>query len=42
VMVITYTSPIQRATGGTVTSSGSGSATVWQHVFTSSGNFTIN
>ena len=42
VMVITYTSPIQRATGGTVTSSGSGFATVWQHVFTSSGNFTIN
>jgi hypothetical protein len=42
VMVITYTSPIQRATGGTVTSSGSGASTVWQHVFTSSGAFTVN
>jgi hypothetical protein len=40
-MVITYTSPIQRATGGTVTSSGSGFDTVWQHVFTSSGAFSV-
>jgi hypothetical protein len=41
VMVITYTSPIQRATGGTVTSSGSGFDTVWQHVFTSNDSLVI-
>lgn len=42
VSVITYVSPIQRATGGTVSSSGSGASTVWTHVFTSSGAFTVN
>jgi len=42
VSVITYVSATQRATGGTVTSSGSGDSTVWQHVFTSSGNFVLN
>ena len=42
VSVITYISPTQRATGGTVTSSGSGASTVWQHVFTSSGSFVAN
>ena len=42
VSVITYVSLTQRATGGTVTSSGSGASTVWQHVFTSSGSFIAN
>lgn len=41
VFVITYVSSTQRATGGTVTSSGSGASTVWQHVFTSSGTFAV-
>jgi hypothetical protein len=40
--VITYVSPIQRATGGTITSSGDGDNTVWQHVFTSSGTLSVN
>ena len=42
VFVITYVSPIQRATGGTITSSGDGDNTVWQHVFTSSGILSVN
>ena len=42
VSVITYVSSTQRATGGVVTSSGSGENTVWQHVFTASGSFVVN
>ena len=42
VSVITYVSATQRATGGVVTSSGSGENTVWQHVFTASGSFVVN
>jgi hypothetical protein len=39
-VIITYTNPTQRGTGGTVTNYASGSNTVWVHTFTSSGTFT--
>lgn len=40
-VVISYISPIQYATGGTVTSFTSGSNTFWIHTFTTNGTFTI-
>ena len=40
VVVFRYQSPIQKATGGTVTSYSSGGYTYWIHTFTSSGTFT--
>ena len=39
-VVISYTNPTQRGTGGTVTSYVSGASTVWVHSFTSSGTYT--
>jgi len=41
IWVLKYTSPTQLASGGTVTTSGSGSSTVWTHIFTTSGSFTV-
>jgi len=38
-VIFYYTSISQRGTGGTVTSSGTGPATVWYHTFTTSGTF---
>jgi hypothetical protein len=37
---LSYVYPTQRATGGTVTSYGSGSSLTWVHTFTGSGTFT--
>jgi hypothetical protein len=42
VVVFRYQSPIQKATGGTVTSYSSGGYTYWIHTFTSSGTFTTS
>lgn len=42
IVIITYVSSSQRATGGTVTSYVSGSNTNWVHTFTSSGTFALN
>lgn len=41
VVVLSYQSPTQRATGGTVTSFTSGGNVFWIHTFTSNGTFTI-
>jgi len=40
VVIISYASASQRATGGTVTSYSSGGSTYWVHTFNSSGTFT--
>lgn len=40
VVVFKYQAPLQKATGGTVTSYSSGGYTYWIHTFTSSGTFT--
>jgi hypothetical protein len=40
VVIISYASPTQIGTGGTVTSYTSGGTTYWVHTFTSSGTFT--
>lgn len=40
VVVFKYQAPVQKATGGTVTSYSSGGYTYWIHTFTSSGTFT--
>lgn len=40
VVVIVYVSATQLFSGGTVTSTGSGASTTWQHVFTSTGTLT--
>ena len=42
VVIIRYTSPTQKATGGAVTSYTSGGATLWVHTFTSSGTLTVS
>ena len=39
IVIISYTSPTQRAAGGTVTSYLSGDTTYWVHTFTTSGTF---
>jgi len=39
IVIISYNSPTQLATGGTITSYTSGSSTFWVHTFTNSGNF---
>lgn len=40
IVIFKYQAPIQKATGGTVTSYSSGGYTYWIHTFTSSGTFT--
>ena len=40
VVILAYISPVQRATGGTVTNVNLGSTTRWIHTFTGSGTFT--
>jgi hypothetical protein len=40
IVIVSYTSATQLASGGTVTSTGSGTSTVWYHTFTSSGTLT--
>jgi kumamolisin len=40
IVVIVYTSAIQLFSGGTVTTTGSGHSTAWQHVFTTTGSLT--
>jgi hypothetical protein len=39
VVILSYVSPFQRATGGTITSYTSSGSTYWVHTFTSSGTF---
>ena len=41
VVIISYQSATQKATGGTVTSYGTGASKYWVHKFTSNGNFVI-
>jgi hypothetical protein len=40
VVILAYTNPTQRGTGGTVTSSTVNGQTYWVHTFNSSGTFT--
>jgi hypothetical protein len=40
IVILSYESPTQTATGGTVTSYSSGGDTYWVHTFTTSGTFT--
>jgi hypothetical protein len=40
VVVLSYLGSVQRATGGTVTTYGTGAAQTWVHTFTTSGTFT--
>jgi len=40
VAIVSYLSSVQRGTGGTVTSYGSGASLTWVHTFTSSGTYT--
>jgi hypothetical protein len=42
IVIVSYVSTSQSATGGTVTSTGSGASTRWFHTFTSSGTFTLS
>lgn len=42
VVIFSYQSSVQKASGGTVTSYSSGGYTYWIHTFTSSGTFTTN
>jgi hypothetical protein len=40
IVVVSYASPTQKGTGGTITSYTSGATTYWVHTFTSNGTFT--
>lgn len=41
-VIISYISPIQRGTGGTVTSTGTGATTRWFHTYADAGTFQFN
>lgn len=41
-VTVSYTSSIRQFNGGTITSTGTGSSTVWTHTFSTSGTFTLS